>query len=186
MDLGAGLERLASVVNKTFNNYELDEYSGAAQIVKQYYTLSYSDSNRVVDHMKTITMLLISGLKPGNKEQGYVLRKLMRIIFQLLKVTDTINQDKFLKMQKELFNYYCDTFFYKMIADYFIYAVNFENEIDLYLKMMSSVYKICKKYKININTVDKISGSTFNNIKSTYGISKDNIIVYLTQNANEC
>lgn len=69
IDTGMGLERLAMVSQKVSNIFETDLFP----------THPKTREERIVaDHTRTINALLEEGLKPSNKDQGYVLRRLMR------------------------------------------------------------------------------------------------------------
>lgn len=183
LDMGAGLERLASVINKTFNNYELEEYAGAATIVQSYYpNLSKPELNKIVDHIKTSIMLQASGLRPSNKEHGYVLRKLIRITFNLIKLKEP-NVSIFEKMEIELRNYYMENIIQYLRADTFMHVIDFSEEIELYLKMINSISKICNKFNITKQSISAISNELFSQIRETYGINKESIEEYINEKA---
>lgn len=89
VDTGSGLERLAVLLQGVDSNYETDLFKSI--IAK---TLSLSNSQidikkpeikssvqRVADHIRASTFLIVEGLYPSNKDQGYVLRRLIRRIF---------------------------------------------------------------------------------------------------------
>lgn len=82
VDYGGGLERIAAAAIDTPDVFKislmqpvidkLEELSG-----KNYD--SHTNSMRVVaDHLRGAVFLINDGIMPGNKEQGYVLRRLMR------------------------------------------------------------------------------------------------------------
>lgn len=82
VDFGGGLERIAAAANKNPDVYrisllwpiieKLQELSG-----KKYE--SHTESMRVIaDHLRGATFLAVDGAVPANKEQGYVMRRLLR------------------------------------------------------------------------------------------------------------
>lgn len=82
VDFGGGLERIAAAANKNPDVYrisllwpiieKLQELSG-----KKYE--SHTESMRVIaDHLRGATFLAVDGCVPSNKEQGYVMRRLLR------------------------------------------------------------------------------------------------------------
>ena len=79
VDTGAGLERLSMVLQGKNNVFETDLFS---EIMETVDTLSKVDdlkSKRIVaDHMRTAVFLIADGILPGNIDQGYVLRRLVR------------------------------------------------------------------------------------------------------------
>jgi len=79
VDTGAGLERMAMVLQNKKNIFEIDLF---APIIKKITDLT-SDSSydlifRIADHIKASVFLLADGVRPANLEQGYVLRRLIR------------------------------------------------------------------------------------------------------------
>ncbi|MFO7894777.1 MAG: alanine--tRNA ligase [Longimicrobiales bacterium] len=85
IDTGAGLERIAAVMQGVDSNYETDLFQPliqrAAQVVGTPYERD-SDagvSYRVLaDHARATAFLLADGVFPSNTERGYVLRRIMR------------------------------------------------------------------------------------------------------------
>ncbi len=84
VDFGGGLERLAAAKNHNPDVFTTDLYSNIIATIEEVTGKSYSDhtvqpSLRVIaDHLKAATFLMIDGVTPSNKEQGYVLRRLLR------------------------------------------------------------------------------------------------------------
>jgi len=86
IDTGAGLERLASVVQGTTTNYGVDLLSAlveeAAELAKKAYggTMAPDDvSMRVIaDHARTSAFLIADGILPDRTGREYVLRRVMR------------------------------------------------------------------------------------------------------------
>lgn len=82
VDFGGGLERIAAAAIDSPDVFQisllrpiidkLEELSG-----KKY--ASHTESMRVIaDHLRAATFLAVDGVKPSNKEQGYVMRRLVR------------------------------------------------------------------------------------------------------------
>jgi alanyl-tRNA synthetase len=85
VDTGAGLERIASILQNVDTNYETDLFqsiiSKTATLAKKTYVKSAPDavSYRVVaDHARATTFLIGDGVMPSNEGRGYVLRRIMR------------------------------------------------------------------------------------------------------------
>jgi alanyl-tRNA synthetase len=85
IDTGAGLERIASVLQGVDSNYETDLFQPliqrAARVVGEPYETSGDAgvSYRVLaDHARATAFLLADGVFPSNTERGYVLRRIMR------------------------------------------------------------------------------------------------------------
>ena len=76
VDTGMGLERLAMVVQKKNNIFETDLF--APIFGKLNPALSEKIKRVIADHSRAIAFLINDGVRPSNKEQGYVLRRLLR------------------------------------------------------------------------------------------------------------
>jgi alanyl-tRNA synthetase len=82
VDCGVGLERVAMVA---INSPDVFKISILWPIVEKLEQLSgkkydnHTESMRVIaDHLRAATFLAVDGVTPSNKEQGYVMRRLMR------------------------------------------------------------------------------------------------------------
>jgi alanyl-tRNA synthetase len=87
VDTGAGLERLASVLQKTPTNYDTDLFkpimAKIASVSDYQYAGRMDDeldtAMRVLcDHSRAATFLIADGVIPANEGRGYVLRRIIR------------------------------------------------------------------------------------------------------------
>ncbi|HKS08092.1 MAG TPA: alanine--tRNA ligase [Pyrinomonadaceae bacterium] len=85
VDTGAGLERLAVVLQGVKSNYDTDLIrpiiERAAQIADRHYEPETQEgfAMRVIaDHARTTAFAIADGILPGNEGRNYVLRKIMR------------------------------------------------------------------------------------------------------------
>ena len=85
VDTGAGLERIAAVMQGVSNNFHCDLFAGMLETVstivgKPYdYAREDSASYRVLaDHARATAFLLADGVFPSNDGRGYVLRRILR------------------------------------------------------------------------------------------------------------
>jgi len=84
VDTGMGLERTITVLNNAITVFETDSFENAIKKLEEISNKKYQDNLKdfriVVDHIKTSTFILgdDKGITPGNKDQGYVLRRLIR------------------------------------------------------------------------------------------------------------
>ena len=108
IDTGAGLERIAAVMQKKDSNFDTDLF---IPIIKE--TEKILDVKRdsktdkalkiIADHVRASTFLIGDGVLPSNEGRGYILRKLIRRAFG---VASTIKERIF---EKE------DIFLYKLV-----------------------------------------------------------------------
>jgi len=82
VDFGGGLERIAAA---SIDSPDVFKISLMWPIIEKLQTLSgkkyesHTESMRVIaDHLRAATFLAVDDVKPGNKEQGYVMRRLLR------------------------------------------------------------------------------------------------------------
>ncbi len=82
VDHGSGLERIAAA---TLNNPDMFKISLMWPIIEKLEAISgkkyenHTESMRVIaDHLRAATFLAVDGCTPSNKEQGYVMRRLIR------------------------------------------------------------------------------------------------------------
>lgn len=94
IDTGAGLERLAFIMQDKPNMYEIDEVfpviAAAQELSTKTYGLGAAGPSAgaawendvrmrvVADHVRSSLMLIGDGVRPGNDGRGYVLRRLIR------------------------------------------------------------------------------------------------------------
>ncbi|MBD3249960.1 MAG: alanine--tRNA ligase [Candidatus Pacebacteria bacterium] len=83
IDFGGGLERILAASQNTSDIFQTDLFAPIISQVEQLAAQPYRDQSReyyriIADHLKAAVMLIADGVKPGNKEQGYVVRRLLR------------------------------------------------------------------------------------------------------------
>ncbi len=79
VDTGSGLERVVTVVQGKQSIYETDIFSSIMGMIKESSENYNEKSARIIaDHLRSATFLISDGVIPGNKDQGYVLRRLIR------------------------------------------------------------------------------------------------------------
>ncbi|MEY2668366.1 MAG: hypothetical protein RJA59_1004, partial [Pseudomonadota bacterium] len=86
IDTGAGLERIAAVVQGKRSNYDTDIFQNIIRAIEKIAGKTYGHtespddvSMRVIaDHARATTFLVGDGVLPSNEGRGYVLRRIMR------------------------------------------------------------------------------------------------------------
>ena len=81
VDTGAGLERVAAVLQHVHSNYEIDLFaeliSDIAQITGTA-DLHHNSLRVIADHIRSCAFLIVDGVTPSNEGRGYVLRRIIR------------------------------------------------------------------------------------------------------------
>lgn len=82
VDFGAGMERIAAAAMDSPDMFKISVLWPIIEKLQKLSKKSYDDhteSMRVIaDHLRAATFLAVDGVVPSNKEQGYVMRRLMR------------------------------------------------------------------------------------------------------------
>ena len=81
VDTGAGLERLAAVMQHVHSNYEIDLFQSLISDIVEITgrsDLNDSSLNVIADHIRSCAFLVVDGVVPSNEGRGYVLRRIVR------------------------------------------------------------------------------------------------------------
>ncbi|HVS78782.1 MAG TPA: alanine--tRNA ligase [Candidatus Saccharimonadales bacterium] len=82
VDFGGGLERLAAAVSGNYDVFHIDLMWPVIEKLEELSNKKYdshTESMRVIaDHLRGAVWLAVDGVTPSNKQQGYVLRRLLR------------------------------------------------------------------------------------------------------------
>ena len=84
IDTGAGLERLASVIQQKESNFETDLLFPIMQRVIDVCHGDYNNKEQKIavkvigDHIRAVTMMIGDGILPSTEGRGYVLRRILR------------------------------------------------------------------------------------------------------------
>ncbi len=86
IDTGAGLERIAAVVQGKRSNYDTDIFQNVIRAIEKVAGKRYGHADApddvsmrvVADHARATTFLVGDGVLPSNEGRGYVLRRIMR------------------------------------------------------------------------------------------------------------
>lgn len=85
IDTGAGLERIAAIMQDVGGMFEVDTIRAILDKVCEETGTPYGDSEKndiairiITDHVRSAMMMIADGIIPGNEGRGYVLRRLIR------------------------------------------------------------------------------------------------------------
>jgi alanyl-tRNA synthetase len=79
VDTGAGLERLTAVMQSKQTAYDTDMFAPVIKLLEQgSHDYAVKGARIITDHVRTAMFMIADGVIPLNKDQGYVLRRLIR------------------------------------------------------------------------------------------------------------
>lgn len=79
VDTGAGLERLAMVLQNKNNIFETDLFESTMKRINEISPDGDIRSKRIVaDHIRTAVFMIADGVVPSNTDRGYILRRIIR------------------------------------------------------------------------------------------------------------
>lgn len=85
VDTGMGVERVLSIVNNLNDNYKTDCFKLIIEEIEKKSGKNYGEDEKITrsmriiaDHIKAASFIISDGIIPSNKEQGYILRRLIR------------------------------------------------------------------------------------------------------------
>ncbi|OGZ43817.1 MAG: hypothetical protein A3C84_04025 [Candidatus Ryanbacteria bacterium RIFCSPHIGHO2_02_FULL_48_12] len=175
VDTGMGLERLVMVVQKTPTIFETDLFYSLLQLLPD----NLDDVKRRVfaDHARAMAFLIADGVRPSNKEAGYVLRRLMRrvMVFEKLHkipphILDTVIH--------EIIHMYGD-FYVEIAHEANTIRSTIHEERDKFLKTLdrgiSELLQLIEKKKQSgdLNPINEISGTDAFYLHQSYGLTED-------------
>jgi alanyl-tRNA synthetase len=91
VDTGMGLERIAAVMQKEYDNYEIDIFAEVYGEFSRFLSSKFGISDKalkskeakiasrvIADHIRAAVFLIAEGIVPSNERAGYVLRSIIR------------------------------------------------------------------------------------------------------------
>ncbi|MFQ5701674.1 MAG: alanine--tRNA ligase [Acidobacteriota bacterium] len=85
IDTGAGLERLAAILQGVDSNYKTDLFAPLIDAISQRAGVTFGSAEAtdvslqvVADHLRAIAFLIADGVVPSNEKRGYILRRIIR------------------------------------------------------------------------------------------------------------
>lgn len=181
VDTGAGLERLAMVLNKKDNVYDTDLLSPIKDKIIEQLNKNDSITKKEIfiltDHLRTICLILSEKITPSNEGRGYIPRKLIRKCISII-VKSNINHFDF----KDIINFITDHY-QNMFPNFSTnkdYILNtFNNEYNQFIKIITLGLQ---KLEIIKNENKEITSDIAFGLVTTFGLPFDIIKDYALEN----
>ena len=84
VDFGGGLERLVAATKNNPDVFLIDVFDKPRAVIEKYSGKSYAEESStrsyriILDHLRAACFFIAHGITPGNSEQSYILRRLIR------------------------------------------------------------------------------------------------------------
>lgn len=147
VDTGMGVERVVAILNNLEDDYKTDIFKPAIEKIEMLSLHKYNESSEVkksmriiADHIRASVFVINDGIIPGNSEQGYVLRRLIR---RAIRYGRVLGIEKFVAEIAEPF--------------FFIYKDYNFDEKKIIAELEAEEEKFLKTLKQGLIVFDKIS-----------------------------
>lgn len=168
LDSGGSLERLVSAIEDISNNYENSLWKGLIQDIQSSCKVkNIEDIRKLADITNAYANLLDEGMRPGNKAENYVLRKLIRTSFDFV---DKLGIDGDV-----------------LLNTYFFHSPEISNQSIIREQVKLEKIKheraittaIAKMNELDISCENKAKRGDIKRIQSTYGLSNYRMQKYI-------
>ena len=168
IDTGAGLERMAAVLQHKKNNFETDLFFPIIEKAAALSGVPYGQSAQgdvalkvISDHARAITNMIADGILPSNEGRGYVLRRILRRAVRygkLLGIQDAFMGqmiDVVINMMKPAYPELVDKqAFIKRVAG--VEEERFHATLNAGTDLLSEMLEDAKKHQNTVLTGDKV------------------------------
>lgn len=168
IDTGAGLERIACVLQNTETNFETDLFMPIIEACEKLATIPYSENKMayrvIADHIRTCTFALSDGAMFSNDGRGYVLRRILR---RAMRYGRKIGINKpFLYLLVDVVANNMKEFYPYLLEKEELVAKIIKNEEDKFLSTLNSGETLLRKM---IEGKDVLRGTDAFMLYDTYG-----------------
>ena len=163
VDTGMGLERTLMVLQGKTDIYQTDIFTTAVGFLSSIGISDIKAQRIVADHIRAAVFLILDGVTPSNKFQGYVLRRLLRrAAVKVYQATNKLNADDFEKMAEVILGVFDGLYGISKDKDLHKVSLILRDEIERFEKTLSRGLKEVEK-------IDKIDGKIAFDLYQTFG-----------------
>lgn len=173
IDTGAGLERIACILQETPTNFETDLFMPIIKATEALSKKKYEGDNlmafRVIaDHIRCLTFALSDGASFSNEGRGYVLRRIIRRAMRYGQKL-SLNEPFMYKLVQVVIDKY-SSFYPELKAKQELIENQIKNEEEKFIKTLSSGEALLMSY---LNGQKTLSGDIAFKLYDTYGFPFD-------------
>jgi alanyl-tRNA synthetase len=178
IDTGAGLERIATIIQGVKNTFETDELFFVMNKIASEIgnSVRYGSKNKdhdlylkiITDHLRCASFLISDGVRPSNLGRGYVLRMIIRRAARFLYLIRN-KADAFLfKTVKYLVEAYAKAY-PELKNNQSLIEEAFEKEEQAFAKTLELGIEVLNKKTSSMKSGDTLDGAFVFDLYSTYG-----------------
>ncbi len=159
VDVGWGFERIVKIVENTQTVFDIDSLKPFVELLPQ--ELNIKIKRVMIDHLRASAFLLGDGVRPSNKEAGYVLRRILRRIF-VYEYKNKMPWHILDGILHDMLHEYGE-FYPELLKNAEIIQKEIRIECDKFLNTLEKGIKMLEKTEI-------VDGASAFNLYETYGI----------------
>ncbi|MEO5339525.1 MAG: alanine--tRNA ligase [Magnetococcus sp. MYC-9] len=177
IDTGAGLERLAAILQGKSNNYDTDLFQPLIRDAARLAEVENPQAEQrvslqvIADHMRAISFLIADGVLPSNEGRGYVLRRIMRRAMRHGRLLGM--HGPFLAPLVATLLHSMGGFFPELLAQGKSLERVIENEEQRFATTLDSGLKIVEEAVARLPDGGQLDGLTLFTLYDTYGFPVD-------------
>lgn len=172
IDTGAGLERIACIMQGTETNFETDLFWPIIEHVEKICKHKYKENplafRVIADHIRSVTFALADGEMFSNEGRGYVLRRLLRRAERYGKVLG-LNEPFLYELVKDVVKIMNDFYPYLIQKQAFVEKI-IKSEEEKFIKTLSNGENVLRKMMENET---ELSGQDVFKLYDTFGFPKE-------------
>ncbi len=181
VDFGGGLERMVAAVNDDLDVFNTDLFQPIIKEIEEISQKSYKDEKNkepmriIADHIKAAVFLIVDGVEPSNKTQGYVVRRLLRRAAVMMDKLqgNTHHTPSYVTICTKVISLYKDIYFHDVKLSEQIAGI-IDGEMRKFSQTLSKGLNVLEK-------ISKPDGKTAFDLYQTYGFPLELTREILTQ-----
>ena len=158
VDFGGGLERIATAVKNDPDIFKIDVFAPIIKELESRLGIEYGSNKEIsrslriiADHVRASVFLMAEGVRPGNKRQEYVLRRLLRrSVFKTYLINRNFDSKDFKSVADAAFQIYPEHFKQtskeEIISEISLEIRKFRNTVERGTKETEKIEKIDGKF----------------------------------------